>query len=105
MTIEQLKELRDRESALRSYLAIDERLEKIANDKALSVSDGFWDDNKRATAIIKEINKIEISYYLCTCVFACAFYHHGGYEATHLFFGEFCEAFESCGGARNVCFA
>jgi peptide chain release factor 2 len=59
MTIEQLKELRDRESALRSYLAIDERLEKIANDKALSVSDGFWEDNKRATEIIKEINKNE----------------------------------------------
>jgi peptide chain release factor 2 len=59
MTIEQIKILREREIALRTYLSINDRLEKIANDKALSVSNGFWDDNKRATEIIKEINKNE----------------------------------------------
>ena len=28
---------------------------KIANDKQLSLSPGFWDDNARATSILKEI--------------------------------------------------
>jgi peptide chain release factor 2 len=59
MTIEQIKILREREIALQDYLHINDRLEKIANDKALSISDGFWDDNKRATEVIKEINKNE----------------------------------------------
>jgi peptide chain release factor 2 len=55
MTIEQLKEMRERVKSLRNYLNLDEKLHKIENDKALSLSAGFWDDNKRATAVLKEI--------------------------------------------------
>jgi peptide chain release factor 2 len=55
MTIEQLKEMRERVKSLRHYLNLDEKLHKIENDKALSLSAGFWDDNKRATAVLKEI--------------------------------------------------
>jgi peptide chain release factor 2 len=42
---------------LHTYLDIPDKLLKIEADKMLSVSAGFWDDNKRATAVIKEINK------------------------------------------------
>ncbi len=55
MTIEQIKEKRERVMALHSFLAIDEKKNKIENDKQLSLSAGFWDDNVRATAILKEI--------------------------------------------------
>jgi peptide chain release factor 2 len=55
MTIEQIKEMKDRAQALHAFLAIDEKKSKIENDKQLSLSAGFWDDNARATAILKEI--------------------------------------------------
>ena len=55
MTIEQLKEMRERVKSLRNFLNLEEKLHKIENDKALSLSAGFWDDNKRATAVLKEI--------------------------------------------------
>lgn len=34
-------------------------MKKIANDKQLSLSPGFWDDNARATSILKEIKNNE----------------------------------------------
>jgi peptide chain release factor 2 len=34
---------------------VENRIAKIENDKQLSLSPGFWDDNSRATAIMKEI--------------------------------------------------
>jgi peptide chain release factor 2 len=55
MTIEQLKAMRERVESLQGFLAIDEKKSKIENDKQLSLSAGFWDDNARATAILKEI--------------------------------------------------
>jgi peptide chain release factor 2 len=55
MTIEQLKEMRERVNALEGYLDLRAKKAKIENDKTLSLSQGFWDDNVRATAILKEI--------------------------------------------------
>jgi len=55
MTIEQLKEARERVAHLRRYLNVDERRAKIAADRQLSLAPGFWDDNQRATGILKEI--------------------------------------------------
>jgi len=68
MTIEQLKAMRERVSALQSYLNIDEKQNKIENDKALSLAPGFWDDNTRATAILKEIktNSYWVDLFLAT---------------------------------------
>lgn len=65
MTVEQLKELRDRVLHLEKYLKIADRKAKIENDRQLSLSPGFWDDNKRATGILKEIqvNKLWIDLY------------------------------------------
>ena len=34
---------------------MDNREQKINNDKQLSLSPGFWDDSKRATSILKSI--------------------------------------------------
>lgn len=64
MTIEQLKKIREQLQALHAYLKIDERKEKIANDKELSQSPGFWEDNKRATEIIKRIKLNEYWLHL-----------------------------------------
>ncbi|HZF64556.1 MAG TPA: peptide chain release factor 2 [Chitinophagaceae bacterium] len=55
MTVEALKDMRDRVSVLRRFLDVENRLDKISQDKQLSLSPGFWDDNARATGILKEI--------------------------------------------------
>ncbi len=56
MTIEQIKVLKDRIDHLRHFLNFDERQAKVDNDRSLTLSPGFWDDNARATGILKEIN-------------------------------------------------
>ncbi len=65
MTVEQLKELKDRVVHLHRYLKIDDRRAKLDSDRQISLSPGFWDDNKRATGILKEIqmNKSWVDLY------------------------------------------
>ena len=65
MTQEQLKEMRDRVQHLHKFLRITDRTYKIENDRQLSLSEGFWNDNTRATAILKEIkiNKYWLDLY------------------------------------------
>ncbi|HET8573993.1 MAG TPA: peptide chain release factor 2 [Edaphocola sp.] len=65
MTSEQLKELQSRISHLYRYLKIEDRRAKMENDKQLSLAPGFWDDNERATGILKEIqiNKRWVDMY------------------------------------------
>ncbi|HMU47429.1 MAG TPA: peptide chain release factor 2 [Chitinophagaceae bacterium] len=55
MTQEKLQDMRSRIAGIRRFLDVDTRLQKIAEDKQLSLSPGFWDDNKRATEILKNI--------------------------------------------------
>lgn len=55
MTQEQIKEMRGRVRHLHRFLRIDERTAKMESDKQLTLSPGFWDDNVRATGILKEI--------------------------------------------------
>jgi len=55
MTQENLKEMRERVQHLNRYLRIEDRQAKIDRDKQLTLSPGFWDDNARATGILKEI--------------------------------------------------
>ncbi|RYY20765.1 MAG: peptide chain release factor 2 [Chitinophagaceae bacterium] len=55
MTQEQLKAMRDRVTVLRGFFDVDNRQDKINQEKQLSLSPGFWDDNKRATEILKNI--------------------------------------------------
>ncbi|MDI9320034.1 MAG: peptide chain release factor 2 [Phycisphaerales bacterium] len=55
MTQEQLKEMRDRVLHLYKFLRVADREQKIESDRQLTLSAGFWDDNTRATGILKEI--------------------------------------------------
>ncbi|MFC4232925.1 peptide chain release factor 2 [Parasediminibacterium paludis] len=55
MTQEQLKDIRDRVTVLRRFLDYDSRKTKVEQDRQLSLSPGFWDDNARATATMKDI--------------------------------------------------
>ncbi|WP_216593209.1 peptide chain release factor 2 [Sediminibacterium salmoneum] len=55
MTQEQVKFMRDRVQVLRRFLDVDNRLYKVETDRQLSLSLGFWDDNARATSVMKEI--------------------------------------------------
>ncbi|XVJ65776.1 MAG: peptide chain release factor 2 [Lacibacter sp.] len=59
MTAEKLNDIRERILVLRRFLDVENRQYKIAEDKQLSLSPGFWDDNKRATEILKEIKNNE----------------------------------------------
>lgn len=55
MTQESLKEMRERMKHLNRYLNLEDKKAKVENDKQLSLAPGFWDDNTRATGILKEI--------------------------------------------------
>ncbi len=55
MTQEYLKEMRDRVQHLYRFLRVEDRNAKIENDRQMSLAPGFWDDNVRATGILKEI--------------------------------------------------
>ncbi|NCI46174.1 peptide chain release factor 2 [Sediminibacterium sp. WSJ-3] len=55
MTQEQLKSIRDRVLVLGGFFDVENRTYKVDTDRQLSLSPGFWDDNIRATAIMKEI--------------------------------------------------
>ncbi|HEY8398077.1 MAG TPA: peptide chain release factor 2 [Flavihumibacter sp.] len=55
MTQEQLKTLRERVTVLGGFFDVANRTDKVQQDKQLTLAPGFWDDNQRATAILKEI--------------------------------------------------
>jgi peptide chain release factor 2 len=55
MTQEQLKEMRERVAHLSRFLRIEDRMAKLDRDRQMTLAPGFWDDNVRATAILKEI--------------------------------------------------
>ncbi|MBU6157768.1 MAG: peptide chain release factor 2 [Bacteroidetes bacterium] len=59
MTQEKLNDIRERLLVLRRFLDVENRQLKINEDKQRSLSPGFWDDNKRATEILKEIKNNE----------------------------------------------
>jgi peptide chain release factor 2 len=65
MTQENLKELRERVKHLSRFLALEDRIAKVESDRQLTLSPGFWDDNTRATGILKgiKINKYWIDLY------------------------------------------
>ena len=47
------------------FFDVENRQQKIENDKQLSLSAGFWDDNQRATSILKEtkVNEYWVNMY------------------------------------------
>ncbi|MEP7376153.1 MAG: peptide chain release factor 2 [Chitinophagaceae bacterium] len=65
MTTEKLQDLRSRLVGIRRFLDVENRRYKIEEDKQLSLSPGFWDDNKRATEILKnaKVNEYWVKLY------------------------------------------
>ncbi|HNE28618.1 MAG TPA: peptide chain release factor 2 [Saprospiraceae bacterium] len=55
MTIEQLKELKDKLAVLRRYLDVDNRVREIEDLTAETLSPTFWNDPKRAEGIQRKI--------------------------------------------------
>ena len=47
--------MRGRVLHLHKYLHVADRLAKLESDRQLTLSQGFWDDNTRATGVLKEI--------------------------------------------------
>ncbi|MCC6187211.1 MAG: peptide chain release factor 2, partial [Chitinophagaceae bacterium] len=45
MTLEQLKDMRERVQHLHRFLRVADRQQKIESDRQLSLSEGFWNDN------------------------------------------------------------
>lgn len=65
MTQEQLSKIFERIQHLEHYLKIQDKRHLVERDRQLSMSDGFWDDNTRATKILKDIqsNKFWLDIY------------------------------------------
>ncbi|MGB3153721.1 MAG: peptide chain release factor 2 [Chitinophagaceae bacterium] len=65
MTIEKLNDMRSRIAGVRRFLDVENRRYKIEEDKQHSLSPGFWDDNKRATEILKnaKVNEYWVKLY------------------------------------------
>ncbi|MBZ4190489.1 peptide chain release factor 2 [Niabella beijingensis] len=59
MTQEKLQDMRSRVLGIRRFLDVENRQQKINEDKQLSLSPGFWDDNQRATEILKTLKTNE----------------------------------------------
>nr|WP_205510898.1 peptide chain release factor 2 [Longitalea arenae] len=65
MTQEKINDMRSRLGGLGGFFDVDNRQYKVNEEKQLSLSPGFWDDNKRATEILKSIklNEFWIKLY------------------------------------------
>lgn len=55
MNPDTIKTLRSQLGHLEKYLKIEDRKAKIEQDRQISLSEGFWSDQSRATSIMKEI--------------------------------------------------
>ncbi|MGV3505133.1 MAG: peptide chain release factor 2 [Adhaeribacter sp.] len=60
MTTEQVKDLKARTEALRRYLDYDRKKAEINEKEARTTAAGFWDDSKKAEALLKEIKSLKV---------------------------------------------
>ncbi|MBX0290805.1 peptide chain release factor 2 [Hymenobacter sp. HSC-4F20] len=60
MTYDQVKELKGRAEALRRYLDYDARKAQVTATEQQTTAPGFWDDSKKAEAVMKEIKAIKV---------------------------------------------
>lgn len=58
-TVEQIKELHSRVSALEKCLHIEEKRKEVAEKEEVSQSPGFWDDPKKAETFMKALNSVK----------------------------------------------
>ena len=59
ITIEQLKDLKERVEALNRYLAIDEKVVELEEEELRTQAPGFWDNQKEAEAQMKKVKDIQ----------------------------------------------
>ncbi|MRR08033.1 MAG: peptide chain release factor 2 [Deltaproteobacteria bacterium] len=59
ITNDQIKDLVERRDALRRYLDIDGKINKIKEKEEISHSAGFWNDPKKAEELMKEISSVK----------------------------------------------
>ncbi|RSK24281.1 peptide chain release factor 2 [Hymenobacter metallilatus] len=60
MTQDQVKELKGRAEALRRYLDYDARKAQVLETEQQTTTPGFWDDSKKAEAVMKEIKAVKV---------------------------------------------
>ncbi|TGD78936.1 peptide chain release factor 2 [Hymenobacter wooponensis] len=60
MTHEQVKDLKGRAEALRRYLDYDNRKAQVVETEAQTTTSGFWDDSKKAEAVMKDIKALKV---------------------------------------------
>ncbi|WP_180754432.1 peptide chain release factor 2 [Hymenobacter sp. DG01] len=60
MTHDQVKELKGRAEALRRYLDYDARKAQVIETEQQTTAPGFWDDSKKAEAVMKEIKAVKV---------------------------------------------
>ncbi|MCE5174841.1 MAG: peptide chain release factor 2 [Bacteroidales bacterium] len=59
ITTEQIKEVQEREHALRRYLDIDSKIIQLEEEEIRTQVPGFWDDNKAAEAQMRKVKGIK----------------------------------------------
>ncbi|WP_370828095.1 peptide chain release factor 2 [Bacteroides nordii] len=59
ITIEQLKDVKERTDALRRYLDIDGKKIQVEEEQLRTQAPGFWDDQKRAEAQMKKVKDLQ----------------------------------------------
>ena len=59
ITIEQLKDIKDRTQALCRYLKIEEKLIEVEEEELRTQAPGFWDDQKAAEAQMKKVKGLQ----------------------------------------------
>ena len=59
ITIEQLKDVKDRAEALKRYLDIDGKKIQVEEEQLRTQAPGFWDDQKRAEAQMKKVKDLQ----------------------------------------------
>ncbi len=60
MNVEQFKEIQDRVQALKNYLRIEEKEEKIKELEDITLGPAFWDNPEEAQSILKQISSLKI---------------------------------------------
>ena len=59
ITIEQLKDVKERTEALKRYLDIDAKLVQVEEEQLRTQAPGFWDDAKKAEAQMKKVKSLQ----------------------------------------------
>ena len=59
ITLDQLKDIKERTEALNRYLAIEDKLIQVEEEQLRTQVPGFWDDAKKAEAQMKKVKELQ----------------------------------------------